>query len=516
LSNSQVQPSGVVQGSSTHFEAQLVGGNKGFRFVTSGMVTFNPDWNRADEGTELHLSRYKIGAGGRSPTTLPFTLDPADPSVANMPPVPDSADDLPVMRIWYEPTARRWNLVLHTQLSAGVYYFSEAYLLVDSTQAITNLVGTSLWITDKPARPTLLMNETGGQVDRTVTAGLDAPVQCGSVASGDFDNDMDIDLYLACRTGASNIPNILYENLGNGTFRAVSNAGGAAGPVGIAVAGGAGTADSAIAGDYDVDGFLDLFVTNGLNLRPSGIGGPNKLFRNTGNANNWIELELVGSQSERDAVGARVYAYANGVQQVRVQNGAYHRWSQDSRRTHFGLAGAANVDLRIEWPSGNVQTLNDVAANALYRVTEGVGVARVALGDALSYQCGPPSFNAAVDVGVFIWRDCPTGEWRMKTVAGGGSFTYSGTVVSSAPFAQVRPIGLSSNDTLDWTTNPSVISFRFVTTGSSQDGANFLPRDRASNCLRITAPAGVRVYYGPFRTLMPQPFNLDTQQSCGA
>ena len=65
----------------------------------------------------------------------------------------------------------------------------------------------------------------------------------------------------------------------------MSNAGGAAGPVGVAVASGAGTADSVISGDYDVDGFLDLFVTNGLNLQPLHFGGPNKLFHNNGNAN---------------------------------------------------------------------------------------------------------------------------------------------------------------------------------------------------------------------------------------
>ena len=74
---------------------------------------------------------------------------------------------------------------------------------------------------DKAGRPTLLTNYSGGFVDETVRAGLDAPVQCVSATPGDFDNDMDVDLYLACRTGASNIPNILYENLGDGTFRQV-------------------------------------------------------------------------------------------------------------------------------------------------------------------------------------------------------------------------------------------------------------------------------------------------------
>ena len=80
------------------------------------------------------------------------------------------------------------------------------------------------------------MNRPGKLVDETVIAGLDALVQCASVTAGDFDNDMYVDLYLACRTGASNIANILYHNHGNGTFTAVASAGGAAGPVGLASA----------------------------------------------------------------------------------------------------------------------------------------------------------------------------------------------------------------------------------------------------------------------------------------
>ena len=153
------------------------------------------------------------------------------------------------------------------------------------------------------------MNNPGGFVDSTVAAHLDAPVQCASVTAGDFDNDMYVDLYLACRTGASNIANILYHNNGNGTFTAVPDAGGAAGPIGLAIADGVGTADSVVTADYDVDGFLDLFVTNGFNLRPLYIGGPNKLYHNNGNGNHWIELDLVGVNSDRDATGARVYAH---------------------------------------------------------------------------------------------------------------------------------------------------------------------------------------------------------------
>ena len=376
----ELHPSGVTQSSSTHFESHLTDATKGFQFVTAGKVKFDLDWNKQDVRTTTTFTRIKIGAGARIPANLPFTLDPADPTVRGMPPAPTTEAQIPVMRIGYDAATKKWTVVVHSQLNATApVVFSEVYFQVDSTSAITGLTPTGLLASDTAKRPSLLTNRSGGFIDDTTIAGLDAPIECASVVAGDFDNDMDVDLYLACRTGSSNLPNILYRNQGNGTFTKVADAGGAIGPVGVAFASGAGWADSVVTADYNVDGFLDLYVTNGLNLRPRLYGGPTKLFRNKGNANRWIELDLVGTQSERDATGARVFATANGVTQLRVQDGGYHRWSQNMKRAHFGLASASQVNVRVEWPSGNVQTFNNVAANKLYRITEGGGIVAVPL-----------------------------------------------------------------------------------------------------------------------------------------
>jgi hypothetical protein len=516
LGGSQLRPSGVTQSSSTHFESQLAGGIKGFKFVTSGKVKFDIDWNKQSEVTGVDLKRIEIGANGVHPTGIPFTLDPANTNVRGMPPKPTTQTEVPVMQIGYDAVAKRWTLILWSQLTETSQQrtFSEAYLSIDSTASITGLTPTGLWTSDLPAKPTLLTNYSGGFVDETVRANLDDPVQCVSATAGDFDNDMDVDLYLACREAASNIPNIVYENLGNGTFRSVSAAGGAAGPVGIAVRSGVGTADSAVTADYNVDGFLDLLVTNGFNLRPLGFGGVNKLFRNKGNGKRWIQLDLVGRNSDADATGARIYATAGGVRQLRIQNGAYHRWSQDLKRAHFGLAGATTVDLRVEWPSGSVQTFNGVATNKVYQVTEGVGIVPAKIGSAPAYQCGPPPLNGATDKGVFVWRDCPSGEWRLRTAAAGGEATYSGTITSGAAYTKVQGIALSEFDQLDYTSNPKQVKFTFQTKGSNLDGVNFLPQDKLSACVRITAPAGIKVYYGPFRVPLTQPLNLDLRAGC--
>ncbi|HET7087418.1 MAG TPA: VCBS repeat-containing protein, partial [Anaerolineae bacterium] len=156
LSHATLEPSGVARGSSTHLEAKLAGGNKGFKFAGSGKVKFDIDWNRADEGIPIHIARYKIGADGHPPPALPFTLDPAtDSSVVGIVDPPTTSEELPMMRIGFDPATQQWTLVLHTQLESGAYYFSEAYLQVDSTQAITNLVSIGLWPNDEPGRPTL-------------------------------------------------------------------------------------------------------------------------------------------------------------------------------------------------------------------------------------------------------------------------------------------------------------------------------------------------------------------------
>ena len=517
LSGTQLRPSSVVQ-EGNKIEALLAGGRKGFNFVATTPVTYIVDWNKQEEGVGTPLTKVEIGAAATHPTSATFTLDPADPRVAGMPPTPTDASQLPVMQIGYDPTGHRWTLIIVTKTSADAPgIFSEGYIQVSSTGPITRLKATGLWPTDKPGRPTLLMSTPTGFVDNTVAAGLATPVQCSSVTAGDFDDDMYVDLYLACRTGASNISNILYHNNGNGTFTAVPDAGGAAGPIGLAVADGAGTADSVISGDYDVDGFLDLFVTNGFNLRPLYIGGPTKLFHNNRNANHWIELDLVGENSDRDATGARVYAAANGVTQFRVQDGRYHRWSQDSRRIHFGLAGATAVNFTVWWPDGTPQSFYNVPADKLYRITQNVSTPQaVAVGVALHYPCGPPTpaLNGATDYGVFIWRDCPSGQWRMKTSASGGTATFTGTVNSTAAFTSVRGVGLSPDDVLNYTTNPRQIAFTFHTSGSFNDGVNFDVQDNTINCLSLTAPANMRVYYGPFRVPVTTPIDLETQTTC--
>ena len=119
LSGLQLRASSVVQDGSNGIEAQLANGTKGFTFNSSGVITVNMDWNKADEGTSVDLAKVKIGAGGKHPKALPFTLDPSDPSVAGMPPPPVGDADLPAMQIGYNKSTQQWTLFIATTAPAG-------------------------------------------------------------------------------------------------------------------------------------------------------------------------------------------------------------------------------------------------------------------------------------------------------------------------------------------------------------------------------------------------------------
>jgi hypothetical protein len=507
LGRVQTHPSGVSLGNDEHLlEARLMGETKSFDFVTSGEVTFEI----YQEG--FGLPRVRIGNAGMIPSESTITLSPSDPRVAGMPPDPGLT---PILFIGFDPQTERWTVQMRSRTEDGEQIWSEVYFVIRSTEPIRNPRAQGLWVTDRPAAPTLLLNRGTEFEDVTIAAGLDEPVECVSAAAGDFNNDMHVDLFLACRRAASNIENILYENRGDGTFVRVAGAGGAAGPIGLAVSEGAGTAETVAVADYDLDGYLDLFVTNGLNLSPVGVGGPLKLYRNNGGSNRWIELDLVGTGSHREAVGARVEVSAGGVVQTRVKNGSYHRWAHDHTRMHFGLAQEERADITIHWPSGLTETHTDVAAGAVYRATEGAGIAVISPDTATPYPCAwEPPIDPARDRGIFIVRNCVNGVWQLHAVDGNSASTisYRGSVSSSLPFVNVTQRSIETFDEVRQT--PSTIDFVFNVRNGSRDAVEFTLAENASVCISIEAPADAMVRYGPLARPVPRRFDPITLGPC--
>jgi hypothetical protein len=115
--------------------------------------------------------------------------------------------------------------------------------------------------------------------------------------------------------------------------------------------------------DYDGDGRLDVALRN--------YRQPAQLLHNVGSGGRWLELKLLGTASNRDAVGARIALWAGGLAQTREVHAGSGYLSGSSLVQHFGLGTATEVDrVDIRWPSGARTTLNHVAANQRIVVVE--------------------------------------------------------------------------------------------------------------------------------------------------
>jgi hypothetical protein len=122
--------------------------------------------------------------------------------------------------------------------------------------------------------------------------------------------------------------------------------------------------------------FGDVFNTGNVDVLLLNVGEPPSLLKNM-NANGFhrVLFKLIGTKSNRAAIGARVTIRAAGVKQFSEVRGGASYLSQNDLRLHFGLGTAKKMEsVEIRWPSGKVETLENVAADAIYTIVEGAGI----------------------------------------------------------------------------------------------------------------------------------------------
>jgi tetratricopeptide (TPR) repeat protein len=207
-------------------------------------------------------------------------------------------------------------------------------------------------------------NRDGTFTDATREAQLYYPMGVMGAGVADLDNDGHVDFYFG--TGDPQLsriePNRFFRNNGNGTFSDLTRYAGLAQP------GKKGHGVCFV--DIDDDGDLDLYAQLGGHY--PGDHAENAFYRNLkGNQNHWLQVELIGTKSNRNGIGAGVLLTSGEHKLYQEMKGSEGFGSTNPYRIHFGLGTRTRVDsLEILWPGGTKQTLTGVGVDRLLRVRE--------------------------------------------------------------------------------------------------------------------------------------------------
>jgi hypothetical protein len=208
-------------------------------------------------------------------------------------------------------------------------------------------------------------------VTRASKIGVETRYICWGAGMVDLDNDGLPDLFMTTGSVYPQIekklpqlpnrgPRVVFRNLGNGRFEELTDE---AGP-GVAAAH---CSRGCAFGDFDNDGDIDILIVN--------LSEPPSLLRNDiRGKHHWLKIKLIGTKSNRSAIGARVvlhYGSRAQAQEVMSQSSFY---SANDPRLHFGLGDETSADIEIRWPSGLQEKFKAVAADQLVVVKEGAGV----------------------------------------------------------------------------------------------------------------------------------------------
>ena len=220
----------------------------------------------------------------------------------------------------------------------------------------------------------LYRNDGKGNFDDvTIRSGIGVETRYVGWGTGmvDLDNDGAPDLFVATGSVYPEVekkvptypfqtPRLVFRNLGEGRFEELIEEAGS----GVSAAH---ASRGCAFGDFDNDGDMDVLIMN-MNEPPS-------LLRNdVSSGHHWLKVLLIGVQTNRSAIGARVvarYGKRQQVQEVLAQSSFY---SVNDRRLHFGLGAETSADLTIRWTNGKTEAIPNVAADQLVVIREGAGI----------------------------------------------------------------------------------------------------------------------------------------------
>lgn len=273
----------------------------------------------------------------------------------------------------------------------------------------------------------LYSNDTDGTfTDISASAGIDGqPATHYSWGPAFLDYDLDgwQDIMVSVGTlsfnpGSDPQPNLFYRNNGNNTFTEMGAT--------------LGLADvrrsrSAIYGDYDNDGDLDLYVAN---YGQSCVLNKNEL----NNGNHWFKVHLSGTQGNQDGLGSKIkLTTPDGVVQYYETKSGSNLGGGDSPYAHFGLGTNTSItELEITWLSGEVQTYTNLPVDQLYLVTEPIAPMPVELTSFSARQENEKvnllwSTASEIDNEYFMIQRSSDGEifFDMEKIQGSGTTTFN-------------------------------------------------------------------------------------------
>jgi hypothetical protein len=331
---------------------------EGLVFSTTGTtVTFDLWLSQR----HMYAREIYLGAAGAHPPAVPFTLDDSTTWVGQPSYTPGS--DFGAF-IWRDSPTGLWNLRWSNDGTDA-----RLHGVINTEGNFTQVISEGFSLPSDPFRANVLYNNRGDGTFENMTAAADVgdngTLNARQASWIDYDNDGDLDIYVvnAGTTIVGNQPNILYRNNGDGTFTDVAAATNLLGPT-------KGFGDCAAWADYNGDGFLDMFLTNGA--WDGYMAGPHKLYLNGGNDNHWLGIKLRGTESNSLGFGAKIQVTTDDLTQFREVGVNTAGPCHDSLLAHFGLGSFDQAQIiTITWPSGQQQVLHGIPSDIVLSVTEG-------------------------------------------------------------------------------------------------------------------------------------------------